>query len=204
MPWTGFARLRGGHSLLLMLTLGGIGATAPARAEPAEFVLDPEHTSITFFTHHLGYADIAGMFLEGGGSFRFDEATSELSEVRIVVPTASVFTNHQRRDQHLRSSDFFNVEEFPEMVFVGRSAEPLGERTGRVTGDLTLRGVTRPLTLEVRLNKAGRYPFLDEHYAIGIDASGTIRRSEFRMTYGEGWVGEEIRIVIGFEAIRQE
>ena len=90
------------------------------------------------------------------------------------------------------------------MVFVGRSAEPQGERTGRVTGELTLLGVTRPLTLEVRLNKAGRYPFLDEHYAIGIDASGTIRRSEFGMSYGEGWVGEEIRLVIGFEAIRQE
>ena len=76
------------------------------------------------------------------------------------------------------------------MVFVGWSAEPLGERTGRVTGELTLLGVTRPLILEVRLNKAGRYPSLDQHHAIGIDASGRIRRSEFGMTYGEGWVGE--------------
>ena len=204
MRWTESTRRRGGYWLLLMLTLAWFGQTAPAKAEPAEFVLDPEHTSITFSTHHLGFADIAGMFLEAEGSFRFDEATRELSEVRIVVPTGSVFTNHARRDQHLRGRDFLNVEEFPEMVFVGRSAEPQGERTGRVTGELTLLGVTRPLTLEVRLNKAGRYPFLDEHYAIGIDASGTIRRSEFGMTYGEGWVGEDIRLVIGFEAIRQE
>ncbi|HSA79311.1 MAG TPA: YceI family protein, partial [Geminicoccaceae bacterium] len=131
-------------------------------------MLDPEHASITFFTHHLGFADVAGMFLEPEGSFRFDEATSELSAVRIVMPTASVLTNHERRDRHLRSADFLNVEEFPEMVFVGRRAEPLGERAGRVTGELTLRGVIRPLTLEVRLNKAGRYPFLDEYYAIGI------------------------------------
>jgi len=181
-------------------------AETPAHAEPAEFVLDPEHTSITFFTHHLGYADVAGMFLEGEGSFRFDEATKELSNVRIVVKTASVFTNHERRDGHLRGPDFLNVEEFPEMIFEGQSATPLTETTGRISGDLTLLGVTRPLTLDVRLNKAGNYPFGDEHYAIGIDATGTIRRSEFGMTYGVdgGWVGDDIRLVIGFEAIRQE
>ncbi len=168
------------------------------------FVLDPEHTSITFFVEHLGYADLAGMFLEASGSFRFDEAARQLSDLRIVVETASVFTNHERRDGHLRSADFLDVEAFPEMVFVGRTIEPTGERSGRLTGDLTLRGVTRPLTLEISLNKAGRYPFLDEHYALGIDARGTLRRSEFGMTYGGEWVGDEIRLVLGFEAIRQE
>ena len=167
-------------------------------------MLDPEHTSITFFVQHLGYADLAGMFLEFSGSFRFDEDARQLANLRIVVETASVFTNHERRDGHLRSADFLNVEEFPEMVFVGRSIEPTGERNARLTGELTLLGVTRPLTLEVRLNKAGRYPFLDEHYALGIDARGTLRRSEFGMTYGGDWVGDEIRLVIGFEAIRQE
>jgi polyisoprenoid-binding protein YceI len=72
------------------------------------------------------------------------------------VPTASVFTNHERRDQHLRGSDFLNIEEFPEMVFVGRNAEPLGERTGRVTGELTLLGVTPPLTMRSASTPAGR------------------------------------------------
>jgi polyisoprenoid-binding protein YceI len=180
------------------------GTAGPAAAEPAEFVLDPEHTSITFFVQHLGYGDLAGMFLEASGAFRFDEAARQLSDLRIVVETASVFTNHERRDGHLRSADFLNVEEFPEMVFVGRTIEPTGERRGRLTGDLTLLGVTRPLTLEVWLNQAGRYPFLDEHYALGIDARGTLRRSEFGMTYGGAWVGDEIHLVIGFEAIRQE
>ena len=91
------------------------------------------------------------------------------------------------------------------MIFDGRSAEPLTETTGRIVGDLTLLGVTRPLTLDVTLNKAARYPFGDAHHALGIDATGTIRRSDFGMTYGvEGWVGDEIRLVIGLEAIRQE
>ena len=186
--------------------LAALAAPVPAAAEPAQFTLDPEHTSITFFTHHIGYADIAGMFLESEGSFTYDEGTRELSDLEVVVQSESVFTNHEERDGHLRGPDFLNAREFPEMTFVGRSAEPLSENTGRITGDLTLLGETRPVTFEARLNKAGRYPFGDEHYAIGIDATGSIRRSDFGMTYAveNGWVGDEIRIVLGFEAKRQD
>lgn len=181
-------------------------AAAPARAEMADYTLDPEHIGITFFTHHLGFADVAGMFLAAEGSFRYDEATQQLADLRVVVRTASVFTNHERRDGHLRGPDFLNVEEYPEMVFVGRSAEPLTATTGRIVGDLTLLGVTRPLILDVTLNKAARYPFGDEHHALGIDAAGAFRRSDFGMTYGVegGWVGDEICLVIGLEAIRKE
>jgi polyisoprenoid-binding protein YceI len=191
----------GGAGAVLPLLMAG-----PAEAEPARFTLDPEHTSITFFTHHVGFADLAGMFLESEGSFTYDEETRELSNLEVVVDTASIFTDHEERDEHMRSADFLNVEEFPEMTFVGRSAEPLSETRGRITGDLTLLGVTRPVTLEARLNKAGRYPFGDEHYAIGVDATTSIRRSDYGMTYAveNGLVGDEIRIVIGFEAKRQE
>lgn len=140
----------------LTLATAWLLAAAPSQAEPAQFVLDPEHTSITFFVHHLGFADLAGMFLESEGSFTFDEEARELSDLRVVIMTESVFTNHERRDQHLRSADFLNAAEFPEMVFEGRSAEPLTEATARVTGDLTLLGVTRPVTLDVTFNKAAR------------------------------------------------
>jgi polyisoprenoid-binding protein YceI len=210
-PWGGDA-MRQESRYRTVAWIGGTGAflalltTGPAEAEPARFTLDPEHTSITFFTHHLGFSDIAGMFLESEGSFTYDEETRELSNLEVVVDTASIFTDHEKRDEHMRSPDFLNVEEFPQMTFVGRSAEPLSETTGRITGDLTLLGVTRPVTFEARLNKAGRYPFGDEHYAIGVDATGSIRRSDYGMTYAveNGWVGDEIRIVIGFEAKREE
>jgi polyisoprenoid-binding protein YceI len=81
---------------------------APTRAEMAAYVLDPEHISITFFTHHLGFSDVPGMFLEAEGSFRDDAETQELEDLRVVVRTESVFTNHARRDGHLRSADFLN------------------------------------------------------------------------------------------------
>jgi len=189
----------------LIAILAGTGAGA-AMAEPADFVLDPRQTSITFFVHHLEFADVAGMFLESRGSFTYDEATQELSDLEVVVETASVFTDDEERDNHLRSADFLNIREFPEMTFVGTGTERLGENTGLIHGELTLLGVTRPLTLEARLNKTGRWPFLDERYALGVDATGRISRSDFGMTYGvdNGWVGDEIEFVIGFQAIRQE
>lgn len=199
-------RLTPGLVVLVLATAGAWLAGAPARAEPAEFVLDPRQTSITFFVHHLGYSDVAGMFLESEGSFVYDEETQELSELEVVVDTASVFTDDEERDNHLRSADFLNVREFPEMTFVGTRTERLGEDTGRIHGELTLLGVTRPVTLEARLNKTGRWPFLDEHYALGVDARGSIKRSDFGMTYAvdNGWVGDEVEFVIGFQAIRQE
>jgi len=200
------SRRRSAPAVLCIAAMAAFLAATAARAEPARFTLDPEHTSITFFVHHIGYADLAGMFLEAEGSFVYDEETQELSELEVVVDTASVFTNHEERDKHLRSADFLNVEEYPTMTFVGTKTEQLGPNEGRITGELTLLGTTRPVTLEARLNKTGRYPFGDEHYALGVDARGSIRRSDFGMTYAvdNGWVGDEIAFVIGFEAIRQE
>lgn len=188
------------------LLAGGIAfGTADAQAEPAEFVLDPTHTYITFFVSHIGYSDMAGMFLESEGTFSYDEEAKELKAATITVKTESIFTNHEERDGHLRSADFLNTGEFPEMTFVATKAEKLSDTTGKVTGDLTLLGVTKPITLDVTFNKAGNYPFGDGHYALGFDATGSFKRSDFGMSYGvEGdIVGDEIKLVIGTEGIRQ-
>lgn len=192
--------------IVLAVVAGTLLPARPATAEPARFTLDPEHTSITFFVHHLGYADVAGMFRKAEGSFTFDQEAQELADLEVTIDTASVFTNHERRDEHLRGPDFFDVEAFPTMTFVGTDALATGDTTGTITGELTLLGVTRPVTLEATFNKAGRYPFGDEHYAIGIDATTTIRRSDFGMTYGveNDWVGDEVEIVLGLEAKRAE
>lgn len=177
-----------------------------AKAEPADFVLDPTHTYITFFVSHIGYSDMAGMFLESGGSFSYDEEAKELKSATITVKTDSVFTNHDKRDEHLRGTDFLNVGEFPEMTFVATKADKLSDTEGKITGDLTLLGVTKPITLDVTFNKAANYPFGDGHYALGFDATGSFKRSEFGMTYGVDGdiVGDEIKLVIGAEGIRQE
>jgi polyisoprenoid-binding protein YceI len=181
-----------------------IGA-AESKAEPRDFVLDPTHLYITFFVSHIGYSDMAGMFLEAEGGFTYDEEAKELSSAVITVKTDSVFTNHEKRDEHLRNADFLNVKEFPEMTFEFTEAEKISDKEGKVTGDLTLLGVTKPITLDVTFNKAGNYPFGDGHYAIGFDATGSFKRSDFGMSYGVQGdiVGDEIKLVIGAEGIRQ-
>ena len=200
-------KAQGNRMALGALLLAGGMAISPAdvRAEPADFVLDPTHTSITFFVSHIGFADTAGMFLESEGTFSYDEEAKELKSATITVKTDSVFTNHDKRDDHLRGADFLNTSEFPEMTFVATKAEKLSDTQGKITGDLTLLGVTNPITLDVTFNRAGNYPFGDGHYALGFDATGSFNRSDFGMTYGVDGdiVGDEIKLIIGAEGIRQ-
>jgi len=179
-------------------------AICPLRgsAQPAEYEIDPEHVTVAFLVAHLGYAKVLGQFLEIGGSYRFDETTGEVSNVNVVAATRSVSTNHDERDGHLRSKDFLNVSEFPEMRFVAPAAQRTGERTYDVRGQLTLLGKTQPLTLRAVWNKSGEYPFGGAPYVMGVSLRGSLRRSQFGMTYGvdNGWVDDEVEIIIEFEA----
>ena len=190
----------------LSLTLCAMVVAAfAARAEPHLYEIDPEHLTLGFLVDHVGYAKVLGSFREASGSYQFDEDTGRLSEVLIVVDTASVFTNHERRDVHLRSADFLNTREFPSMTFSAATARPIDEMTFEVEGDLELLGVTRPLVLTVMWNKSAAYPFGDRHYAMGISARGSFQRSAYGMDYGveNGWVGDTVELIIEFEARRR-
>jgi polyisoprenoid-binding protein YceI len=181
-------------------------ATAlPAQAEPRAYRIDPSHFSIVFNAMHIGYAPTWGLFLKGEGGFTYDEDTRELSDLSVTIEAGSVFTNDERRDGHLRSDDFLSAEAHPSITFVMTDAQPKTDTSGTVTGDLTLRGVTRPVTLDVTLNKIGPYPF-GGTYVVGISASTVLKRSDFGMTYAvaDGLVGDEVTVRIDLEAIRQQ
>jgi polyisoprenoid-binding protein YceI len=180
------------------------GASGMAAAEPAHYELDPAHTTVAFLVEHVGYAKTLGQFLRVSGGYTFDGESGTLSSLRVVVATDSVDTHHEARDRHLRSGDFLDVEPHPEMVFTAASARRTSERTFAVTGELTLLGTTRPLTLEATLNKSAPYPIGDRAEVMGVSARGTLTRSEFGMTYGvaDDLVGDEVEIVIELEARR--
>lgn len=177
---------------------------APARAEAARYELDPEHISMGFLVDHLGYAKVLGMFRAARGSYSFDEASGALGEVRIEADTQSVFTSHAKRDQHLKSADFLNSAEFPRMVFTASSAKRTGERSFEIAGQLELLGRAQPLTLTATWNKSGVSP-IDKSYVMGVSARGSFKRSSYGMKYGvdNGWVGDEIPLIIEFEAKRK-
>jgi len=194
---------------LLGIALPGFAPHA-VQAEPARYEIDPDHLSIGFLVDHIGYARTLGMFRKAEGAFSFDEQTGELTNLKVVVDTASVFSNHKKRDEHLRSADFLNSKEFPEMVFTAESARRTGETTFVISGQLELLGKTRPLALEATWNKSAEYPFgggllEGKPYVMGVSAQGRILRSEFGMSYAvdNGWVGDEVELIIEFEARRQ-
>lgn len=178
--------------------------TTPSRAEPARYVIDKDHFAIAFSVMHIGFSRVIGMFLEGEGSFTFDEATKELSDLEVTIQAPSVFSAHDARDGHIKSGDFLDAENHPDITFAMTGAEPTGERTGIISGDLTVRGVTNPVDVEVTWNRSGEYPW-GNNYVIGISARAVLKRSEFGSTYAlEGdIVGDEVAITIELEAIRQ-
>lgn len=191
---------------ILPATLAVIGALpAIGTAEPARYELDPAHTTIAFLVEHIGYAKTLGQFLRATGGYTFDPDTGVLSAVSVTVDAESVDTHHEARDRHLRSGDFLAAEDHPSMTFAANGARQTGERTYAVTGELTLLGTTRPLTLEATVNKSAPYPIGDRAEVMGVSARGTLKRSEFGMTYGvaDNLVGDEVEIVIEIEARRR-
>lgn len=188
-------------SAALLLALA---AAAPARAEPARYELDPEHLTVAFLVDHIGYAKVLGMFRAARGSYSFDEATAALGALRIEVDTQSVFSNFANRDRHLKSADFLNASEFPRMVFTADGAKRTGERSFEITGQLELLGRSQPLTLNATWNKSGASP-IDKTYVMGVSARGSFKRSAYGMNYAvaNGWVGDEVALIIEFEAKRK-
>ncbi len=198
------------HSpLRVAIALGLLLAATPAVAESARYKIDPEHFSVGFLVDHLGYGSVLGMFRKAEGSFAYDEKARTLSDIRIVIKTDSVFTNHRKRDEHLRSPDFLNSKEFSELVFTADGGDAISERVGKVTGQLALLGQTHPVTIEVTLNKAAEYPigstFGGKPHVVGISARGSFKRSAYGMMYAvkNGWVGDDVNLIIEFEARRQ-
>lgn len=181
-----------------------------AEAEPRNYQIDPGQFSIAFKTHHLQYQDVIGLFLEGSGSFVFDETVPEVSDIVVEIRSNTVFTNNEARDEHLRGGDFLDVESHPLIQFAGKEATATGERTGTITGDLTIRGNTKEETFDLVWNKSGPWPFGvgpegGPPYVVGISATGTVKRSDYGSTYAvdNNWVGDEIDVMIEFQAIRQ-
>ena len=195
-------------SLAALACAATLVPAAPAMAQAARYEIDPTHLSVGFLVEHIGYAKVLGMFRTARGSYRFDEATATLSAVRVEVDTASVFSNQRQRDEHLKGRDFLNSAEFPQMVFTADIARRTGERSFDITGQLELLGKTQPLTLQATWNKSAASPlggFLQKPYVMGVSARGSFKRSAFGMNYAlaNGWVGDEVSLIIEFEAVRQ-
>lgn len=187
--------------LAVRIFLMAVVAVSASASRAADYALDSAHASATFTISHLGFSRVAGALTDLSGEFSFDPEKPEASSVQVTAKAASINTFNEARDKHLRTEDFFNVEKFPELTFKSTAWKKTGENTYDVTGDFTLLGVTKSITIPVTHNGSGE-GFKGE-YRAGFSSSFKIKRSDFGMGGSIGPIGDEVSIEVSFEGIKK-
>ncbi len=183
---------------LFALLLGLVFAFPVAAAD---YKLDDAHSFVQFRIQHLGFSWLYGRFNTLEGNFSFDEAKPAEAKINVIIDVASIDTNHAERDKHLRSKDFFAVDQFPKATFVSTGYKQTGEGKGQLTGNLTLHGVTKPVTIEVIEMGAGNDPW--GGYRRGFSGTTTITLADFGMDYDLGPASRTAELLLTIEGIRQ-
>jgi polyisoprenoid-binding protein YceI len=168
------------------------------------YEIDPTHAWVGFKTNHAGWAKAHGSFKAVSGTISFDRDDVTKSSVKIILEAASVDTNDEKRNTHLKSPDFFNTEEFPQITFESTAIEKTGEKTAKVTGDLTMVGTTKPVVLDVTWNSESPLPWDANTIKTGFSASGSLKGTDFgiaKMT--DFGIGPDIAIDIDLEAVKK-
>lgn len=168
------------------------------------YKIDPAHTSIVFKVSHLGFSNTYGMFPGVEGTFVVDEAKPANGSVELKIKTDSVNTHNEKRDQHLRNADFFNSKVNPLITFKSTSIKPAGKNKFKVTGDLSLNGVTKSVTLDMTRNRTGQDPWGGTR--TGFDGMIKVKRSDYKMNFmqGENAVGDEVELMLSVEGIKEK
>jgi polyisoprenoid-binding protein YceI len=169
--------------------------TEPARVESGAYAVEPFHTQILFSVSHMGFSTYYGQFSQASGSLNLDAKLPAKSSFEIHVPVNSVSTTSDKLTSELKGSAWLDASADPEITFKSTKVTPTGHGTASVAGNLTLHGVTRPVTLKAKLVGAGINP-LDKKYTVGFDLSGTIRRSEFGVKTYVPLIGDAVTLTI--------
>lgn len=188
-------------AITVFVILGTLTLFSLPAAAADTYQVDPVHSAAIFRIKHLGIAYVYGRFNDLSGTLKVDDRAPEDSFVNISVRAENVDTHNVQRDNHLRSPDFFDSKQFDIISFRSKSFTRVGEGTYEVTGDLALHGVTRPLTVKVQRTGAGKDPW--GGFRIGFETTFTISRSDFGMNFMMDGVGDEVRIIVSVEGIRE-
>jgi polyisoprenoid-binding protein YceI len=200
------------QSVVTVLMLTAIAAATAARAAPntdlrsvegGHYALDKSHAKIVFATTHFGFSTYYGFFDNFDAKLDFDPATPEKSALSVTINLNGIVTADPKLEKNLKSDGFFDVAKFPTASFTAKRVVMTGPGSGKVDGDLTLHGVTKPVTLDATFNGGGTNP-MNAVYVLGFDAKGTIKRSEFGIKNFVPFVGDEVALSISCEFDRVE
>lgn len=186
--------------LAASFTATGFGAmaaltacSAPASAE--DYVIDGGHTHVLFKIERFGLSNTIGSFADVKGVIHLDEAAPEKTSVEATIGIASLKSDNPAREQVVIGPHWLDAAQYPEMTFKSTKVERTGEKTAKMTGDLTLHGVTKPVTLDVTLHGMGTDP-VTKHKAAGFSAMGHVDRTDFRINTAAGLIGTDVTIMI--------
>jgi polyisoprenoid-binding protein YceI len=170
-----------------------------SNANAATYAIDPGHTQVEFTYNHFGFSNITGRFDQVGGEFELNTADLAKSRISVEIPISSLSTGVAKLDQHLQGPDFFDAAKYPTANFKSTAVHVVNDRELHVSGDLTIHGVTKPVTLDVKVNKIAEHP-MKKVPAAGFDAKTTIKRSDFGVGAYVPMVSDDVEIRITLEA----
>jgi polyisoprenoid-binding protein YceI len=172
----------------------------PASVQDGSYTVEPNHTRVLFGVSHMGFTTWYGEFTNVSGSLNLTPKAVASSTLEIHIPASTISTSNAKLDGELKSEQWLDVAQFPEIVFKSKKVETTGKYSAKVTGDLTLHGVTKAVTLDVKFNGAGVNP-LDKKYTTGFEVSGKIKRSDFGVKTYLPLIGDDVALIIsaGFE-----
>lgn len=174
-------------------------ASFGAAAEAVRYDIDPDHTMVLATWNHFGYSNPSANFGGASGTITYDAQAPEASSVKVTLPLSGLDSFVPKLDEHLRGGDFFDAAKFPEATFTSTSVRAAGEGRLEVTGDLTIKGISKPVVLDVVLNKAAPHP-MGNVPTIGFDATAKVKRSDFGMAMAVPMVSDEVSLRITTEA----
>lgn len=176
----------------------------PAAASAADYTIDSKgaHASINFRIKHLGFSWLTGRFDTFTGTFSYDAKAPEAAKVSVEIDTKSVSSNHAERDKHLRSGDFLDVDKFPKATFVSKKVEPTGEGKAKITGDLTLRGVTKEVTIDASYVGGGADPWGGNR--VGFTGTTKIVLADYGINFNLGPASKEVDLALEVEGVENK
>ncbi len=202
--------MNGMYRILLVavaMSVGVLGDIQSSWGEMARWNVDLDHSTVGFQVAHMVISQTTGKFTKYQGFIEMDPEAKEVKAIEAVIETKSLFTDHPKRDEHLRSPDFFNVEKFPTMTYKMKNYQKTGD-TYTATGDLTLLSVTKEITLVGTFNGTTKDPWGNTR--AGFTAEGTLNRQDFGMAFSQTLdsggllVGDEVTLRLEIECIKEK
>lgn len=185
---------------LRLLTLCSLFFILPAYAADT-YTIDSSHTYVQWYINHFGFSNPSGKWMVAKGTLVLDEKKPQNSKVDVTIQMDEIDTGIIKLDEHLKGGEFFNVEQFPVATFISDKVILKGKDKALVRGILTMHGVSKPVTLDVKLNKLGYNPVINK-MAVGFSATTLIKRSDFDMKSYLPGLGDDVKIVIEAEAVK--